>query len=343
MSVRHNHLFLHVPIEVRALSPDGLRVRAPNAPVADFELVEVVTLTTGLAEELAQRPAANRPLVVSYVRSTAEARRHLREAHVSFIGDDGRVFLVAPGLYVDRDDRDEYLRSSAWSVAEIGDTSTRNPFATKASRVPRWLLLHHHETHTVGELAEAVNLSHTVVSRVLGALDQAALISSSPADDARRREVILARPRELLEAWLPLWQRRRLWRRSWDIGAAGADDALRQLAKVGDRLPPRSWAIGGIAGASYLRKAVEPAEVVMWVDPDDTHEIVEVLNAEPLRDDRLVPGSLRTIQAPDPWILRLADHDDLPVADAVQLWLDCASGGERGIEAAEAIAETMRW
>ena len=48
--------------------------------------------------------------------------------------------------------------------------------------------------------------------------------------------------------------------------------------------------------------------------------------------------------APDPWTIQLArDHAELPIADLVQLWLDCSSEGERPIEAADAVAQEMGW
>jgi hypothetical protein len=55
-------------------------------------------------------------------------------------------------------------------------------------------------------------------------------------------------------------------------------------------------------------------------------------------------GALRIAVAPDPWVLQLArDVDGVPVADSVQLWLDCATAGERALEAAEALAGEMGW
>jgi len=47
---------------------------------------------------------------------------------------------------------------------------------------------------------------------------------------------------------------------------------------------------------------------------------------------------------PDPWTLGLSRPvDELPIADPVQLWLDCASEGERALEAADAVAQFMSW
>jgi hypothetical protein len=48
--------------------------------------------------------------------------------------------------------------------------------------------------------------------------------------------------------------------------------------------------------------------------------------------------------ATDRWTLELSRVvDDLPIADPVQLWLDCASEGERALEVADAVAQIMSW
>ena len=61
-------------------------------------------------------------------------------------------------------------------------------------------------------------------------------------------------------------------------------------------------------------------------------------------DARGARGTVELGLIPDPWTLGLSRPvDELPIADPVQLWLDCASEGERALEAADAVAQFMSW
>jgi DNA-binding MarR family transcriptional regulator len=203
------------------------------------------------------------------------------------------------------------------------------------------MLLHHDEPFSVSDIAHAVDLTPSAVSRVVRALEDAAFVrEGKPAAGGRRRNVRLERPRALLDAWLPLWERRRVRRRRWDIGARDTDEALSLLSEaVGDRVD--NWAIGGLAGAAMVRRAVEPANVLVWISPDEVELLEQLLQPEPARAGR---GVVQLAVSPDPWTLGLARPESgLPLADPVQLWLDCASEGERALEAAEAVAEAAGW
>jgi len=53
---------------------------------------------------------------------------------------------------------------------------------------------------------------------------------------------------------------------------------------------------------------------------------------------------LRVAIAPDDFIFDLSSSKrGVPVADRVQLWLDCNGEGERALSAADAIAREMGW
>jgi hypothetical protein len=176
---------------------------------------------------------------------------------------------------------------------------------------------------------------------VVRALEDGALVREAMSDTGgRRRYLRLERPRALLDAWLPLWQRRRIRYLQWDIGARNADEALSLLSKAVEDVPC-GWALGGLAGAAMVRRVVEPADVVVWTSADDLPTLAHILQPEPARGGL---GMVRVAVAPDPWTLGLARQiDGLPVADPVQLWLDASSEGERALEAADALAEAAGW
>jgi hypothetical protein len=337
----HEISALPEPLQTEAAG-DELRVRMPEGATATFLLVFVPSLTRRTAVDVLEQandPSAKRRILISYRQASAEARDALRAAGVSFAGADGRIFLSAPGILVERDDRPRPAKLAEFTAAE--ETTTRNPFAKRSSRIPRWLLLNHERPFFLGELAKAVDLNSAAASRVVRALEDAAFVRETQPDaGGRRRNVHLVRPRALLDAWLPHWQRRRIRHRRWDIGARDISEAFSILRETGAQ-QPGSWAIGSIAGATLARRAVEPADVLLWTIADEVEALAHALQPEPTRGGR---GTIRVAIAPDPWTLGLSQPvDGLPVADPVQLWLDCSSEGERALEAADAVAAVTGW
>lgn len=342
MSSRQPTPDLPEPLVAEALDHE-LQVGVPGGPRTTFALVSVPRLTRQAAAEVLERASgrAQQQVFVSYRDSSAEARAALRDAGISFGGDDGRLFLRAPGLYVDRDEPPHPRPRRRWEMDPGELDSVRNPFAKRSSRIPRWLLLHRNESFSVGQLAEAVELNPAASSRIVRALEEGAFVREDPSEaDGRRRQVRLARPRPMLDAWLRNWERRRIRHQRWDIGALDADGAL-DLLREASSGKQWDWAIGGVAGAALVRKAVEPADLLVWLTAEQREAFASALQPEPTRGGR---GTVRIAVVPDPWTLRLATSiEGVPVADRVQLWLDCSSEGERALEAAEAVALTAGW
>lgn len=226
-------------------------------------------------------------------------------------------------------------------MGELGaESQARNPFARRSSRVPRWVLLHPKAPASPTQLSRAVDLNPAAVSRILQSLLDDAFLDVDDAGPGRRRTLRLARPQALLEAWLPLWQRRRVAQRTWDIGSRSADAAVELLLEAAGG--GGGWAVGGLAGAAFVERAVEPSDVLVWTTQGRANELAGALAAEPMAVG--APGALRIAIAPDPWTLELSQQiDDVPVADPVQLWLDTASQGERALEAADALMARTGW
>ena len=180
------------------------------------------------------------------------------------------------------------------------------------------------------------------MSRAAWALadDGLAELSVDPAD-ARVRRLRARDTAGLLEKLEQSASMRRTQRLTWDVGArdtAGCAGACWREAANALGAP---YAVGGVAGASILRRVVEPADLLVWIDRPDLGAWVERLVADPARR---APGRITVHVAPDPFVLKLASPDDgVRLADAVQLYLDCRRAGERALEAADAIRELMRW
>ncbi len=215
-----------------------------------------------------------------------------------------------------------------------------DPFARRASRICRHLLLHPAEEFTINALAEASKVDKSVVSRVVAELEREVFVRvETDAFDGRARVVRLANARRLLEEWRVVWRRTRVPPKRFDIGTKSLEPTLRVIADASAGLQD-PWAISGTAGASFLRRAVEPADVLLLTTADGLVEWQEKLFAEPSSDR----GLLQIAIIRDPFLFTLTwPHRKLQVADPVQLWLDTAIAGERAAEAAEAIAKEMRW
>jgi DNA-binding transcriptional ArsR family regulator len=302
--------------------------------LARFRVRRVEALTRSEAERLAGESGqgvAQAPLLVSFHSASPQARALLRERAISYAGDDGERFLLAPPVYVEL----------PGTLAPALPAPVRSPFAPRASRVPRWLLLHTDQSPSLTELARAVGLSAATVSRTVAALAQAGLVELvEDQRSSRIRRVRADQPRELLEAlersrWLT-----RARRQTWDVGAREAEDAFALWRQSAERLS-LPYALGGPAGASLRQRVLQPADVLVWIRREDLSAWGEDLLAEPGRPSR---GSVTVALAPDPFILQLTDVlQGLRVADPVQLYLDCRGAGERALEAAEAIRAAMHW
>lgn len=299
-------------------------------PVATFDIERMDVLTAARAEELVSENAEHR--LVAFERSSPQARELLRNCGISYAAADGELFVHTPPVHVERPPRRRRIDPAPAPAA---------PFAIRSSRVPRWLLLHADEHPSFRELAADVELSEAMVSRTVRALSDDGLVAieADPAD-ARRRRVRLRDAQALLDAFERAIVTRRPRQMIWDVGARDAPEAIKRLRVAADRLN-LPYAVSGLAGATFVRRVVEPSEVSVWIPRDDPGRWVEELMAVPARPS---PGRITAYLAPDPFVLSLAaSRDGVRVADPVQLYLDCRRAGERALDAAEAIRIEMNW
>jgi DNA-binding MarR family transcriptional regulator len=297
-------------------------------PVASFEVKQEQALTTLRARELDVDEPSRR--LIAFERSSPEARAVLRERGLSYVGGNGELWIHAPPIHVERPPS----RRAASAVPP------KSPFSVRAGRVPRWLLLHPEGTPTFRELGGAVMLSESIVSRTLNALADDGLVKIEPdPGDARKRRVRMRDASAMLAA-LELASKRAARRQTWDIGARDVPEALHRLKGAAKRLQ-LPYMVGGLAGAALVQRVVEPLTVEAWVERDSLELWREELGAFPARPG---PGRLVVQTARDPFVFTLATRlSGFPVADPVQLYLDCRRAGERALEAAEVIRKEMRW
>lgn len=324
------------------IGPDHATARRrTTGTVERFEVARASRLTADLvtAQVLERARAASLPLLVVFERASPEARQLLREKGVSYASEAGELFLVTPTLLVDRPGPG---RSPRRAAGALDDPQAVSPFSRRASRVARWLLLRPGRSPSVGELATATELSRPFASQVVGALSNRTLVDVAPEPkDSRVRRVRARDPGALLDAWAESWRQRRLRQLTWDVGTGSVGETIDAWSRAARQAPRLTWALGGLAGAERIARAVEPADVLVWIDPADLDEWVELLVPERTRAGRAL---LRVGLAPDPWSLSLAwDAGSERIADAAQLYLDCEREGERALEASAAIRRERGW
>lgn len=289
------------------------------------------TLTLAQAIDIPSR----KDLIVRFRRASPDARRSLQERGIHYASDEGEVFVLDPPIVIRQSASRRHLDKGS-------GRQDRGPFATKASRVSRWLLLHPKQTFNVRQLARHTKLSEGAVSTTVRELHERLLIDvTGDPSDRRVRLVRSAEPLELVRAWERVWQLHRVRTIDWDIGTNDVESTLRHVREAASLDPSLRWAVGGSAGASKRVGAVEPADVLLWIGKGDLTDWEDTLVPAPGRGRR---GTLRVAIAPDPYIFDLADYyDQVPVADPVQIYLDTSREGERALEAADAIRSHMRW
>jgi len=299
--------------------------------VGGFDVAAYDNVTAAVARQLTE--SASPDTLVVYELASPEARSILREAGTSYAGRNGELYLHHPPIHVE-------LPGRGGGAVAGPSPFARSPFAPRASRVARWLLLHTDAEPSFREISIQTALSESLVSRSARALADEQLIEVEvDPRDGRSRRVRVRDSGTLLDAF-ERGTRRRTRGSTWDIGARDLDRALSRLRRTAKK-GRFSYAIGGLAGAAMVRRVVEPAEVDVWVHRDDYRRWIEELDAVPARPG---PGRIALRVLPDPYVLAFSvEREGLPIADPVQLYLDCRRAGERALEAAEAIRLEMDW
>ncbi|MBJ7348919.1 MAG: hypothetical protein JHC87_10160, partial [Thermoleophilaceae bacterium] len=322
---------------------------------ARFRVIDTPSLTERVADAVVSAHAdSTDPLLVRFERASIAGRERLRAQRISWCGPGDELYLFASNLHVERQPRNARAGGN-----NLAGAKPANYFSKRSSRVVRWLLSHPHEQTMVRPLAAQLQLSEATVSRAVSALERGRFVQlvDNPAD-TREKRFRLREGDRLLERWAGAWELKRIETAAWDIGTWDVESTLEQFVRGAQLLDEQRsspdermhWCLGGLSGAAFTDKVVEPAAVFAWIDKTQLHRWQR--HFQPTQRSRGVGAGLLTLaHADDPYLFELAttkvdaaaNHLGLPVkvADPVQLFLDCRSAGERGLEAAEAIKATL--
>lgn len=263
-------------------------------------------------------------------RARSALQDQLRTARQSFIDLSGVVYLDFPWLLLDRSGlRHGTSRTEARQLID--------PFADRASRVARTLLLHSSRTWGVRELASQAGVSAATASEALRALEQRQLVAIERSGRSVRARS--SNDWELFRAWTRVYD----WKRNESLTvAAPVGDPSRYLRRLPTLLAhaPR-WALTMQAGASLLAPHATWENIHIYVDAPTLAELAEV--AQTAGWEQGAGGRVTLMR---PWYSSSVWLDSrnvrgIMVVNPLQLMLDLWHYPVRGREAAEFIADTL--
>jgi hypothetical protein len=283
--------------------------------------VLAVPYPSGLKRLLASRPEVDVVLVERASRGLDEAARDLG---IGYLDRHGRGRLVGPGFVyvvppVERaSDQD---RPAARSASSSGRAS---PFAPKASRIVRALLVDPARVWRLAEIADACRMSPGTVHRILGALVDAGFVERDG------KAYVLGDPGSLLEAWaVQVARARPVERITLPVGGGVRAEVQRILEVLGDA----AVVSGELAAELYAPYLPASHAIVHCVDKDawDARRISDAVPDRPLRASGQVVVDLVDEGVADFSRVR----DGLPLVAPPQLYVDMHRERGRGREAAE--------
>jgi hypothetical protein len=253
------------------------------------------------------------------------------EASASWLDLAGNARIVAPGLRVWIDGRP--------SVA-TRHLSPANPFAPRAARIPRRLLLAPERAWTQHALVEETGLDKGFVSKVVGALVRQELLTVergpyAPANArvGSRRTLHVVDPDALLDAWREAYAFDKHDVHRGIIAARSGPELLdRLVARFGEPdAPVGRYAATGLAAASRLAPYADFRTVTFYCDELPAPDVLDELGFEEAERG----GNVWLVVPNDAGVFDGAEPvGGVPCASAVQTYLDLFAHPERSRDAA---------
>jgi hypothetical protein len=317
---------LHWTLSPETLSPDANRSDLLKLEFEDtiFAFHPHYTLKPSLPwlENLPAQSSSPRPLVVTPELSP-RVLTICKERGIGAIDLNGRVWLRAPGLLVDR--RSLPGRSFSYEL------EPRNIFYGKSARIVRCLLTDRDRIWTQAEIVPRIKVSTGLVSRIVQHLVSQGFLEKLSAREYRLRDW-----KALLEEWT---QTDRFTKRTRTTAYAGflgpaqeLAPRLQQWAKA-EKVPLAftQW-IAAWARHPYTEPAVCSAYVARLPDSGT----LEQLGLRPVAEG----GKLWLHEPDDEGVLsETQQRRDLTLVSDAQIYIDLQRTGLRGPEAATSLLE----
>jgi hypothetical protein len=244
------------------------------------------------------------------------ARQLCKAAGVGYIDLLGNVYLRFGGVLVDR------LAEGSFRAER---RSLKRLFAPKATRVVRALLLDPKRPARITDLAGACSMSPAGVYWVARLLEDMGYVER---DSAKR--IVLAKPKELLDAWASSWSMDRNASTGYFSFERTPEALIKKVASTSKRkdLP---YALTLMAGASLVAPFVRFQDVWMYVGGDEA-TWVEALDLKPVDGG----GNIVLVRPYDQGVFTgLQVVEGVNVVSDVQLYVDLYNYPARGREQAD--------
>lgn len=275
-----------------------------------------------VAEELGQGavPVVAVPFMGELGRSLCE------EAGVSWIDLSGNASLSAPGLRVRIEGRPNQFKSPG---------RPSNVFASKSSRVSRWLLMHPGERMSQREIARATGLDEGFTSRVVRRLEEDGLIDRAPNGAVRPSD-----PGLLLDAWRDGYDFSKHHVVRGHVPSRSGDALVRLLAERFARSEV-AYAATGLGAAWLLSRFAGFRIATFYLEELPATGVLEELSYR--EEDR--GANLWLVLPKDDGVFQGASEvEGIRCVHPVQVYLDLKGHPERSSEAAEDLrAELLDW
>ena len=282
----------------------------------EFKLVPTVRDTDRLAAQSGRRPWL---LIAPFLSETLVA--HCRERGLNCVDLNGRIWLRAQGLLVERAARESLQVRPSQPSPDV--------FSLKSSRLPRALLSHPGRSWSQKDLVERTGLSPGLVSRLVRHLVDEGFVEET------LRTLVLKRADALLDAWARQddWVRRTTVRQysllEADLNAVA--HKLRAAFPTGTRLLFTQW-----FAANLRHPYTTPPVVSAYVSEFFDEQVERALNARRVVDG----GTLWLIVPKDAGVFRETQSaGGFTVACDAQIYLDLLHVGLRGPDQATALRE----
>jgi hypothetical protein len=257
-----------------------------------------------------------------------------------FLSPEARALCHAAGVgYFDLagnaglDTTNVYLELGGRPNPNAREKQLRDPFAGKAERVARRLLVEPERSWSMRGLAEAAGVSLGMASMATTALAEAKLVTKG------RRGLSVTDLRGMLEAWAESYDlRRSAWHiyRSW-WGVEELEQRLAQRCAAHGRGALTLW-----SGAGHLLAEGPSAPRLAFYWQGDLEPLIEIMNLDEVKG-RTYVFVFEPYDDSVLWETRRID-DDLEVVHPVQLYLDLGSGDDAELELAQRVrASLLGW
>ncbi len=288
----------------------------------EFRLIYALKPSVPWLEKLEFSSSPPRPLLVTPEMSP-RVLAACKEHGIAAIDLNGRAWLRAPGLLVDRGP----LQGRSFSY----ELEPRNIFVGKSARIVRSMLTDRERVWTQAEIVRRTGASSGLVSRIIQHLTSQGFVEKMTAREFRLRDWL-----GLLDFWADSDRLPKRVRSTLYAGFLGSPQELAQriqkwAASEKVRLAFTQWS------AAWTRHPyTEPAVCSAYMDRPLGSVALDALGLRPVTDG----GKLR-LHTPDDegLFMETQEHGGLTLVSDAQIYLDLLKMGLRGPDAASALRD----